>query len=165
MGRHGSVVSGNPATAFNRRPEKAYSGINPARPGSIFPQVKNSPGHTKQALRMRNPTSSALAHLVGSGSQNGLQEKFTRNSQGRNLVANPPCSNRGGSFSKICRPPLKMQAHEGQLKPLKATWHKGYRPITVLRGTFEPVAKQGGHPRAGGSLLAESPQNPIPYCA
>jgi len=63
---HGSNVSGNPATAFNRRPEKAYSGINPAQPGSIFPQVKDSPGPTKQALKTRNPTSSVLAHLVGS---------------------------------------------------------------------------------------------------
>ena len=58
-----------------------------------------------------------------------------------------------------------MQAHEGYRKTPKAMWHKGYGPITVLRGTFEPVAEQGGHPRAGGSLLAESPQNPIPYCA
>ena len=62
---HGSNVSGNPATAFNRRPEKAYSGIRPAWPVSIFPQVENPPGHTKQALEMRNPTSSVLAHLVG----------------------------------------------------------------------------------------------------
>jgi len=62
---HGSNVSGNPATAFNRRPEKAYSGIRPAWPVSIFPRVENPPGHTKQALKMRNPTSSVLAHLVG----------------------------------------------------------------------------------------------------
>lgn len=65
LGRHGMRVRCVSATAFNRRPEKAYSGINPAQPGSIFPQVKNSPGPTKQALKTRNPTSWVLAHLVG----------------------------------------------------------------------------------------------------
>lgn len=110
---HGSNVSGNPATAFNRRPEKAYSGIRPAWPVSTFPQVENPPGHTKQALKMRNPTLWVLAHLVGLRSQNGLQGQFTPKSRARKISANPPRSNRGGSFSKIGQPPSKSGLMRG----------------------------------------------------
>lgn len=122
---HGSNVSGNPATAFNRRPEKAYSGIRPAWPVSIFPQVENPPGHTKQALKMRNPTSSVLAHLVGLEIHAGLRKKFTPKSQARKISANPPRSNRGVRYSKTSQPPKGFDPLEVHRKPLKATWHKG----------------------------------------
>jgi len=53
------------------------------------------------------------SHIIGVGAPSGteilagLQEKFTPNSQARKISANPPPSNRGGSFSKISQPPSK----------------------------------------------------------